>query len=100
MGKPHQWTIMGTKRHQGMVSWPIQGPLPTIQILLSQNQAIRVNGSAQFFPQHCKLPTLSPTQHAKFVTDKLFKSLTTLNNKTRKALLKHIAKQLEAIIQN
>jgi hypothetical protein len=43
-----------------------------------ETQAIRVNGSAQFFPQHCKLPTLSPTQHANTVADELFESLANL----------------------
>jgi hypothetical protein len=65
-----------------------------------ETKAIRINGSAQFFPQHCKLPTLSPTQHAKFVADELFESLTNLNKKTRKPLLKHIAKQLKAMVHN
>ena len=52
-----------------------------------ETQAIRVNGSAKFFPQHCNLPTLSPTQHATTVADKLFEFLATLHKKNRKPIL-------------
>jgi hypothetical protein len=65
-----------------------------------ETQAIRVNGSAQFFPQHCKLPTLNPTQHADAVADELFESLKNLQNTKRKPLLRKIATKLEDIVTN
>jgi hypothetical protein len=65
-----------------------------------ETQAIQVNGSAQFFPQHCKLPTLNPTQHAYAVADELFKSLEKLKKRKRKPLLQKIAIQLKAIVTN
>jgi hypothetical protein len=59
-----------------------------------ETQAMRVNGSAQFFPQHCKLPTLNPTQHAHAAADKLFESLEKLKKEKRRPLLRKIATQL------
>jgi hypothetical protein len=65
-----------------------------------ETQAIRVNRSTQFFPQHCKLPTLNPAQHANAVADELFESLKKLKKGKRKPLLRKIATQLEAIVTN
>jgi hypothetical protein len=64
-----------------------------------ETQAIRVNGSAKFYPQHCKLPTLNPTQHIETVADKLCESLQQLQQTKRKTLLKKIATQLAAIVE-
>jgi hypothetical protein len=65
-----------------------------------ETQAMRVNGSAQFFLQHCKLPTLNPTQHADVMADELFESLEKLKKEKRRPLLRKIATQLEAIVTN
>jgi hypothetical protein len=64
-----------------------------------ETQAIRTNGTANCFSQHCKLPTLSPTQHVTTVADELFESLENIQKKKRKPLLQKIAKQLKAIVE-
>ena len=62
-----------------------------------ETQAYRVNGSVDFFPQHCKLPTLNKTEHAKTVATELFECLPLLAQSKRQHLLKTIAKQLKAM---
>jgi hypothetical protein len=65
-----------------------------------ETQAIQVKGSAQFFPQHCKLPTLNPALYANAVADELFESLEKLKKGKRKPLLRKIATQLESMVRN
>ncbi len=55
----------------------------------------RVSGSTELFPQHCQLPTLTPHQHLRELTDKLAAEESIAGNTTKgrhllKLLLTHI----------
>jgi hypothetical protein len=88
---------------RGIDAWyirPSKDPYRLYKFYCPETKAMRVNGSAQFFPQHCKLPTLNLTQHANAVADELFESLEKLKKEKRRPLLRKIATQLEAIVTN
>jgi hypothetical protein len=88
---------------RGIAAWylgPSKDHYRLYRFYCPEPQAIQVNGSAKCFPQHCKLPTLSPTQHTETVADELFEALATLQKHKRKPILQRIARQLEAVVTN
>jgi hypothetical protein len=55
---------------QGIDAWyvgPSKDHYRLYQFYFPDTQVYSVDGSVEFFPQHCKLPTLSKTKHAKAV---------------------------------
>ena len=48
-----------------------------------KTRAYHIYGSTELFPQHCQLPSLTPHQHFRALTNKLTKHMAQANNTTK-----------------
>ena len=66
---------------------------------IPETRAYRISGSAELFPQHCQLPTLTPHQHLRALTDELTADTDRANQTlTGRRLLTLLSRRIDTLL--